>query len=120
MHSPIIVTKIKTHNGVSLTVKSWAKEIMTSNRCNARVKRVDFDQVFTTIALGDDYVSICETICDLEDENPEVSRSAIFYFTADLGIVVKALGCSEDDKQRLMTEVMETRKQVIRQKQVEA
>ena len=120
MHSPIILSKIKTHNGVSLTIKSWAKEIMTSNRCDAKVKRVDFSQVFTTVCLGDDYVSLCDSISDIEDDNPEVSRSAIFYFTADLGIIVKALGCSEDDKQRLMTEVMETRKQVMQQKPVEA
>lgn len=120
MHSPIILKKIKTHNGVSLTIKSWAKEIMTSNRCNARVKRVDFNQVFTTIYLGDDYVSICDTICDLEDENREVSRSAIFYFTADAAIITKALGCNEDDKQRIINAVMETRKQVMQQQTVEA
>lgn len=120
MQTPTVLEKIKTHNGVSLTVKSWAKEIMTSNRMNARVKRIDFDQVFTTVCLGDEYVALCDTIYDLEDEDPQVSRDAIFYFTADLRIVTKALGCTDDDMERIATAVMESRKQIMQQKPVEA
>ena len=108
--------KIKTHNGVSLTVMSWPKEIMTSNRSNAKVKRVDFDQIFTSISLGDNFAELGNTISDLEDENIQISRDAFFYFTSDVQTIIAALGCNADDVEQIITAVMETRSRLRQQK----
>ena len=114
--TPTVRIPFVTSNGVHLAVESWPNPEMSSDRHDARVIGHDFNDIRTDVYLGKEKLfRLIGGISELEDEDESIRNDALSYLEEDTFELIKALGCNDDDLQRLQTDILHSRNQVKQQ-----
>lgn len=114
---PTVRVPFVTSNHVHLMIESYADPNMSSGRWDAKIIGFDFDDIRTNVYLKG-VIAVIKGISDLENSDEDILGSALSYFEEDTAKLIRALGGTSNDLQRLRTSIFNSRERVLQQKPV--
>jgi hypothetical protein len=109
---PTVRTPFLTSNGVLLRIESWPDPTMSSSRWDAKVVSYDFNDIRTNVYLSE-VTWLVTDISELEHSDESIRNDAFEYFNEDTSKLIKALGGTDDDLNRLKQTILDSRRQVL-------